>query len=162
MMLVPLISGATASWAQDALARAKDDMVPQNASNFDTGVGPMQLVQLLLALAVVIVALKFVLPRLAPRLQRRITHRPSASMQVAETIEMGSASLHLVRVRDRELLIGAVPTGLQLLADVTPSRATPASPPTFLDFVDSAMANPDSDQGCMVREAYDRLGSLLK
>jgi hypothetical protein len=108
-----------------------------------------------------VIILKVILPRLAPRIQRRNSHVPGGSVRVAESVELGGAVLHLVRVRDRELLIGTATSGVQLIADVTPASSSPP-PPTFLDFVDSAMKNSGYDQRSMDREAYDRLGSLIK
>lgn len=153
--------GAGAAYGQSALAQAKDDLMPRRGPTLDAGIGPMQLLQLLLALAIVVILLKVVLPRLAPRIQRRIAHHPGSSVRVTESIELGGAGLHLVQVRDRELLIGTATSGVQLIADVTPASSSPP-PPTFLDFVDSAMKNSEYDQRSIDREAYDRLGSLIK
>jgi flagellar biogenesis protein FliO len=159
--LLAFVVGTAAAFGQSALAQAKDDLMPRRGQTFDAGIGPMQLLQLLIALAVVVIILKVVLPRLAPRIQRRIAHQSGDSVRVTESIELGGAGLHLVRVRDRELLIGTATSGVQLIADVTPASSSPP-PPTFLDFVDSAMTNAEYVQRSMDREAYDRLGTLIK
>jgi flagellar biogenesis protein FliO len=97
----------------------RDDPIPpmQSASG---GIGFQSLFQLLLALAIVVILIRWLVPKYAAKFNKK--SKPVSNMADLEevgTVPLGIATAHLVKVRGRTLLLGSSPQGVTLLADLT-------------------------------------------
>lgn len=100
------------------------------------------LLQMLIALAIVVVAIKYGLPRLMGAAQKKMSTSLGGAIRIEESATIPGGSLYLVTVRDRTLLLGITAQGVQNLADLTPSPDTPAAPPAFFELVDQRLQAP--------------------
>jgi flagellar biogenesis protein FliO len=94
---------------------------------------------MLIAVTIVVAALKWLLPKALARIQRRIDPHPGSSLRVEETAAIGAGALWVVNVRGRTFLLGSTANGVSCLADLT--ETAPAEP-VFLDAMDEALARP--------------------
>jgi flagellar biogenesis protein FliO len=98
----------------------KDDPIPPFNSSASGGVGTASLVQMLVALAIVVVLVRWLVPKYLKKIKTKSAKSEfGADVEVVNTTELGGASLHLIKVRGRTLLIGASSQGLSTLADLT-------------------------------------------
>ncbi len=118
-------------WA-GAVAQQESAQLPPGALGTRTG-SPANLAtpsgsstgwwQVTLALVVVAVALRYGLPKLLRWAGKTGDGSPlDGQVRVIETRAVPNGSLMLVKARDRLLLIGSSPQGMQLLADLTPAN----------------------------------------
>jgi len=104
--------------------------------------GAAAFLQMLAALIIVLVLLKFVAPKLLGRAGKRLVTTPSGHLQVEETAHFAGGALYIVRARSKTLLLGANATSISFLADLTESAAAVADPPTFQEIVEVANQAP--------------------
>ncbi|MBS1715060.1 MAG: flagellar biosynthetic protein FliO [Armatimonadetes bacterium] len=119
----------------------KADVVAKTASG--PIVRPMDLLQIVVALAVVGWLLKWALPKVAGRLASKPKTSPGSTISVDETLSLGNGHLQVVTVRGRALLLAVSATGTTFLTDLTPATApgTTAAPeetPAFFEMLDAA------------------------
>lgn len=82
------------------------------------GIGP--LIQMLLALAVVVALIRWLVPKYLAKVGKRCgTASLSPEFQVLDSTLLGAATLHLVKVRGRTLLISTTTSDASLIADLT-------------------------------------------
>lgn len=123
-------------------------------------IGIGSIIQLLLALAVVTLLLKFVLPKAAGWLNKANAKKNGQIAVIEETVPFNGGSLLVVKARGRNLLIGAGSGSLTTLADLT---EVPTEPQTVFETVleeqeqtVSAVIDPVTPA-----EALDRLARLI-
>lgn len=139
--IVALIPAA--AFAGPGLLGTRTDATPAVAGG-SSPVGIMPMIQMLVALGIVVALVKFVLPKFLgkvtkPTSEGDITIESTAALNA-------SGSLHIVTARGRTLLIGATPTGMTCLADLTEDETvvleTPVAAPkkaqTFEEMLASA------------------------
>lgn len=131
--VLSLVLASGSVFAQSALKGAKADISVGNPTAAG-GPGPWALLQLLLALGIVAALLKFVLPRFAPTLKNRAVKSLGATLTVQETTTFPGGSLMVVKVRGKELLIGATAQSITFLSEIHEEQGAPA----FFDLVDAA------------------------
>ncbi len=113
--------------------------------------------QVTLALGVVAVGLRYGLPKLLRWAGKTGDGSPlDGQVRVIETRAVPNGSLMLVKARDRLLLIGSSPHGMQLLADLTPEPLPRTSAVANTEFEELLRrvqpATPPSDPEQSVRE----------
>ena len=86
------------------------------------------------AIAIVLVLLKFLLPKMLAKAVSAPKGTPG--LRIEDSTPIAGGHLHIVHARGRTLLLGATGTNLSLLADLT--EATAAEPPTFSEIVEEA------------------------
>lgn len=98
------------------------------------------LVQTMLVLGVLFYLLKAFGPKIVQRMNKRLTPDLDSPIRVHESVPCGPATLQVIEVRGRQLLIAISPQGLTYLTDVT--ERTEAQAPTqaaaFFELVDEA------------------------
>lgn len=145
-------------WAQGALDATRRDPVmaavpPSQAAG---GPGPMQFVQMVVALAVVASLLKWGLPTLFRKFGGKLTGSPLGStIRVEETTTLGSNCLHVVQVRGRTLLIGSTPQTMSCLADLSDEAEALRQEPAFFEAVDAALRHEEPASGSSPAPAYE-------
>lgn len=121
--------------AQSGFPGAKKDLVlPASGGG---SVGPAQLLQMLVAVVAVVIILKWLVPKTITKLQPKKSSSLGSTIEVQETTTMGTATLAVIKVRGKTLLIGTGPSGTQLLADLTKPE-----PPAFFEMLDKASQVP--------------------
>ncbi len=119
--------------------KASPTVTPMQA---DTGgVGFMSFLQMMVALGIVFVLLKFIMPKLATKLNKRIVTKVGSQIQIEETAAIAGGSLYIVKARSKTLLLSATAQGVSCLADISdpaPSR----EPESFQDIVDREIEGP--------------------
>ncbi|MEJ5170051.1 MAG: flagellar biosynthetic protein FliO [Fimbriimonadales bacterium] len=129
-----LAASAIASWAaaQDTFLGTKAEPVPSGGGQ---AVGVMPVLQMAVALAIVLLVVKYALPWGIRTFGKRMTTPVDSPIRVQETAACGTSTLHVVTVRGRTLLIAAGPQGANLIADLTD---VPPQPKTFSEMVEEA------------------------
>ena len=147
------LSATALSFAQGI--GTKPDLVvktPQNSG----GVGAMDMVQMVVALAIVFALLKWALPKLVSRMNKKISTKAGSSITIEESASFGGGNLQIVSARGRTLLLCVSQSGVSCLADLT--DATPKKDePAFFEMVDKAVVEVVDEKD---RIAYDRLSRL--
>lgn len=126
--------------ASPGLGLKADPIGPAGASG-SGGVGLMALLQMLVALGIVMVVLKWALPKFANTFNKRLAPSMGSSIKVEESAAFAGGNLYLVAVRNRSLLLSVSQSGVQCLADVTDPKAAPAEP-AFMDLLETAKTTP--------------------
>jgi flagellar biogenesis protein FliO len=103
--------------ATEKLSGLKEDPV-QNFSHAGAPVSWQSILQLLVALAIVIAIVRWVVPKYAGKAARRFTTK-SNELSVIEAANLSTGQILLVRVHHKLLLIGATSQEFSLLADLT-------------------------------------------
>lgn len=101
----------------------------------------MALLQMLVALGVVLVVLKWALPKFATTFNKRLAPSLGSAIKVEESAAFAGGNLYLVAVRNRQLLLSVSQSGVQCLADVTDPEPKPEAP-AFLDLLETAKSAP--------------------
>jgi flagellar biosynthetic protein FliO len=107
----------------------------------DTGLGPLDLIDLATK-CLIVLALLFVTLRVLGRMQATGVRRGSR-LQVLESRSLGAkASLHLVSVGDRRLVVGLTPNGLVSLAELKAAELEAADFAAELAAQEATVAGP--------------------
>ncbi|MFQ3610785.1 MAG: flagellar biosynthetic protein FliO [Fimbriimonadales bacterium] len=96
--------------------------------------GSLNWLQATLALVVVAIGLRYGLPKLLGWASKTGGGSPlDGQVKVIETRAVPGGSLMLVKARDKLLLVGSTPQGMQLLADLTDTLPEPATTDTAFE-----------------------------
>ncbi|MCX7799587.1 MAG: flagellar biosynthetic protein FliO [Fimbriimonadales bacterium] len=131
--LLGWLAASGAALAQQGFLGTKPE--PAAATGPTAPVGPMPVLQMAVALAIVVAVIKFALPWGVRRFGKRLVTKVDSPIRVEETATCGVGTLHVVTVRGRTLLLASGPQGTNLIADLTEQ---PTQPKTFLELVDEA------------------------
>lgn len=145
------------SFAQDSGIGTKPDLVvrpPQNTSIIGAG----DMVQMVVALGIVFAILKWVLPKVVAKMNKRIVAKDGSSISIEESASFGGGNLQIVTARGRTLLLAVSQSGVSCLADLT-DKPVPSGPeaPAFFELVDKASDEAQNDKDLV---AFDRLRRL--
>lgn len=101
------------------------------------GMGVLPLLQMAVAVSVVFLLLKFVVPKAVTRFGKGLKTPVSGGIRIDEAAQFAGGTLNVVSVRGRTLLLSVGTQGVSCLADLSePNRAT--EPPTFQEMVELA------------------------
>lgn len=133
---------AATSFADDGILGTKGD----TTSAFQhTQSGGGNWIQMILALVIVLGAMKFVLPKLmSPKLLAKLGGKFSTGLnseiKIEESASFPGGNLHLVTIRGRSLLLGTTASSITTLADL---GMKPENNPgdAFMDILDRAVVN---------------------
>lgn len=146
------------AFAQDgALETTKADILTKTQPSPTPVFNPLDMVQMFLALGLVFFLLKWALPKIAAKLNKRLVSKSGADIKLEEAASFGSGSLQVVEVRSKVLLLGVMPTGISFLAELT-DEATEADEQAFFEMVDEANERPTNDLRAVVVMPSDRSG----
>lgn len=104
------------------------------------GIGAMPFIQMALALGVVLLLLKFVMPKLVTKLNKKIVTKDGSAIHIEESAAFAGGSLYIVRAKGKTLLLSASATGVTCLADL--GEAPVQNQPTFQELVEKEQAGP--------------------
>lgn len=143
------------SFAQESGIGTKPDLVvttPPNAG----GVGAWDLVQMVVALAIVFALLKWALPKVVSRMNKKLSTKGSSSITVEESASFGGGNLQIVTARGRTLLLCVSQSGVSCLADLTADKPKKEEP-AFFEMVDKATEGAVDEKDRVALERLNRL-----
>jgi flagellar biogenesis protein FliO len=120
-----LLGLASLALAGPGFLGTKADPTPTKGAEAPIGILPM--IQMMVALAIVIGLVKWVLPRFLGRM----TPKGKGDIAVEMTTALGPATLHVVTVRGRTMLLGVTPQNVGLIAELTEDNGAFAERLTF-------------------------------
>lgn len=127
---------AALAQAGEGILGTKADPVTMGRSG-GPGMGVLPLLQMAVAVAVVFLLLKFVVPKAVTKFGKGLKTPASGGIKIEEAAQFAGGTLNVVSVRGRTLLLSVGTQGVSCLADLTePNR--PTELPTFQEMVDSA------------------------
>jgi hypothetical protein len=144
--------------AQETFAGTKRDIATSSAGA--SGIGLMPLFQMLLALGIVFVLLKVLLPKLAAKVTRRIATPLNSSIYIEEGASFAGGMLYVVSAKGKTLLLSAGAHGVSCLADLTTEPSRQPEPPAFMDILAEAENTPVAPEAVVLApEAVDPANS---
>lgn len=108
---------AGAALADDGVLGTKGDAVTTPAGQGGLGVMPM--LQMVFALGIVMLLLKFVLPKVMGKMNKKLVTGVNSSLKIEESATFAGGTLYIVRARSKTLLLSVSTQGVNCLADVT-------------------------------------------
>ncbi|HXH60005.1 MAG TPA: hypothetical protein VNI20_01460 [Fimbriimonadaceae bacterium] len=149
--MTALLATASMGLAQSTAMGTKPDIVVQQPAT--SMVGPWDMVKMLVALLVVFALLKWALPKVVARMNKKLVTKSGSSITIEESASFGGGNLQIITARGRTLLICVTQTGVSCLADLTDSSGDGQEEPAFFEMVDKALVDVDET-------ALDRLNRL--
>jgi flagellar biogenesis protein FliO len=116
--------------------------------------GVLPVIQMVLALAIVIAAVKWLMPLALKKFGKRWTSPSGAAIKIEESAAIGPAHVFVVTVRGKTMLLGATAESVTCLADLTaPQKPEEA---TFRELLERAEQVPsDFDEAPSNSEATE-------
>jgi flagellar biogenesis protein FliO len=127
--------------AQTTVAGTKPDLIGPRPTG-SSGLGIMSLVQLLLALAAVFVLVRYLLPKVASKVGKRLVTKVGSAIKVEGSASFGGGMLYVVEARGKTLLLSVGTQGVSCLADLTQPGKAQEAMPTFDELLDEQPENP--------------------
>jgi flagellar biogenesis protein FliO len=146
---------ASLALSQQSGIGTKPDLVVR-PTQISGGVGTWDLVQMVVALAIVFALLKWALPKLVTRMNKRLSAKDGSSITVEESASFGGGSLQIVTARGRTLLLCVSQSCVTLLADLTSDKPVQEEP-AFFEMVDKASAKVVDEKDRVALERLNRL-----
>jgi flagellar biogenesis protein FliO len=114
---------------------------PTPASSQAPGLGFMPFLQMMLALGIVLVLVKFLMPKLLGGLNKKIVAKSGGGIEIEESATIGGGQLYVVNVRDKSLLLCASQSGVTCLTELGPKKPK-VEQPLFMDILQQETAQP--------------------
>ncbi|MCH8275573.1 MAG: flagellar biosynthetic protein FliO [Armatimonadetes bacterium] len=112
------LAGLIAQAGAPGLGGLKEDPIPP-FSGTTTGLGVTSLFQMILALAIVVLLIRWIVPKyLSKAGRKRSADEPGGEIEVLATTPVGSGHIHLIRTRGRTMLLGSAQQGITLISDL--------------------------------------------
>lgn len=113
------------SVAQSTFAGTKPDLTVGTSGQVQQS-GGGSFLQMMFALGVVFLLLKFVLPKVANKLNKRLVTTVNGGILIEESAQFAGGSLYVVNARGKALLLSVSSSGVSCIADLTkPSTEQP-------------------------------------
>ncbi len=122
------------------------------------GMGVMPLIQMAIALAVVLGLLKFVLPKLAGKMSKKLITSTASALTIEESANFAGGTLYVVRAKSKTLLLSVSTQGVNCIADLTEESKEPEKT-AFEVIIDEAPGDKLPDHA-VVEQALARLERL--
>ena len=128
---------ASLALAQGAALGTKPDIALKTPQQPGPIIGGWDLAQMLVALGIVFVLLKWALPKVAARMNRKLVAGSDGSIRVEESASFGGGNLQIVTARGKTLLICVSQSGVSCLANLTEDGGS-SDEKAFFEIVDEA------------------------
>jgi hypothetical protein len=113
------------------------------------------ILQMFISLAIVLGLLKFVLPKLATKLNKKLVTPLNSSIKIEESAQFAGGALYVVTARGKSLLLAVSGAGVQCLSDLTPAVA-PKPEPLFMDILKEEVDQPAATFALINDQDIDR------
>lgn len=117
---------------------AKPDLVNSSSQSGGGGIGA--LFNVLLALGIVYGLLRYAMPKVMSRLNKRLVTGTGSAIRIEESASFAGGSLYVVSARGKSLLLSVGAQGVRCLADLT-ETAKAAEAPSFGDMVERELVS---------------------
>jgi flagellar biogenesis protein FliO len=101
----------------DLLSQMKDDPVTP-LSGGTTGLHLGSVIQMVAALAIVVLLVRWIVPRILSRWQPKASGSDEGAIRILASATVGTGSVHVVEVEARRFLVGSSPNGFTLLSEL--------------------------------------------
>ena len=101
-------------------------------------VGPASLIQLAVVLGLVLVLVRYALPKAVGLVGKRLVTNTAGGLKIEESASFAGGNLYVVRARHKTLLLSVAASGVACLADLTESSTPGSELPTFQEMLESA------------------------
>ncbi len=155
-LIAVCLTGLT--FAQDGILGTKHDSLVAS-SNQGGGIGVMPIVQMVVALGIVMLLLKFALPRMVGKMNKKLTTGATSALNIEESATFAGGTLYIVRARSKTLLLSVSTQGVNCLADITETTPEPKTEPDFEDLIQAAPGDKLPDTA-VIEETLERLSRL--
>ena len=115
----------------------KADIIVNTPEQPASLIGGWDMVQMLVALVIVFVLLKWALPKVVARMNKKLVTNSDSSITVEESANFGGGSLQIVSARGRTLLLCVSQNSVTFLTDLT-KEVEQKEEPAFFELVDNA------------------------
>ena len=158
---------ASLAVAQDTSFGTKSDPLGSAIPSGGAAVSPMPLIQMFIALAIVLGLVKWLLPKLLGKVNKKLTTGIGSAIRIEESAQFAGGTLYVVNAKSKTLLLSVTSQGVQCLSDLTePPKPEPATfeelveqSPAVPDFVFTAQGRPEPSQ-TQIEAALARLSIL--
>ncbi len=120
----------------------------------------MPFLQMMMALGIVLVLVKFALPKLMGGLNKKIVAKSGNGIHIEETASLGSANLYVVSIREKTFLLGSTQNTVSCLAEL-PSKRAAAEPDLFIDLLERETEAPSHNYVDQAGEPTPAMKSAL-
>mgnify|MGYP007037766378 CR=1 FL=1 len=135
-LTVGIAAVANCALAQSAFGTKADNV----ASSPVTSSGPMALIQMLVALAIVFAAIKFLLPKLATKLSKKLVTNLHSAITIEESANFAGGTLYIVKAKTKTLLLSVGTSGVNCIADLSDTQPAKPEVATFGDILNTHAA----------------------
>ncbi len=122
-----------AAFAGDLLGTKADPAGSSNGPSTSLGLAPM--LQMLLALGIVLVLLKVLLPKLLTKFGKKLVTKLDGGIKIEESANFPGGTLYVVKARKKTLLVSVASSGVTCLTDLTEPDPL-ENQPTFQELVE--------------------------
>ncbi|MCW5943952.1 MAG: flagellar biosynthetic protein FliO [Fimbriimonadaceae bacterium] len=130
-LAIAAVATAQALAAQGTLLGTKRDLsAGSSAQVSSSGNGTMVFLQTIVALVIVFAAIKYLLPRFAGKINRKLSTKLGSAIEIEESAAFAGGALYLVNVRGKSLLLSVTGQNVSFLSEVPAQHLDPA-PVTF-------------------------------
>jgi flagellar biogenesis protein FliO len=139
-LFVALVGLASASAFSAPAFGTKHD-ITSGMQTSPQGVGMMPFFQMMIALGIVIGIVKYILPKIATKLNKRLVTGSTSQIKVEESASFAGGNLYIVSAKGRTLLVSAAQSGVTCLADLT-EQTPKQEKPVFMDILEKEQETP--------------------
>lgn len=133
---------AAAAFAGDGMLGTKQGASTVAAPPTSGGLGLMSFIQMIAALAIVLLLLKFVLPKVAGIMNKKLVTPLGSVIRIQESAAFAGGTLYVVQAKSKTLLLSVATSGVTCLADITDGPKTEPEVKTFQEMVEEEIETP--------------------
>lgn len=141
IFFVTALSACASALAGEGFLGTKASPVAGPMSADTGGAGFMPFLQMMIALGIVLALLKFVMPKLVTKLNKKLVTQVGSAIHIEESAAFAGGSLYVVRAKSKTLLLSVTSNGVTCLSDLTETQPQPEIK-TFQEIVEDEMAGP--------------------
>jgi hypothetical protein len=131
---------AASAGAQEAFGTKRDAVA--SMGNTSPAVGMMPFLQMMAALTIVFLMVKFLLPKIASKMNKKLVTGSGSQIKIEENANFAGGHLYVVSARGKTLLLSAGQGGVSCLADLSDSKPAREETPLFMDILDREQTSP--------------------
>lgn len=169
--VLTLVSLATLSIAEPGFLGTRSGGGAAITSTMSSPVGVGSILQVALVLAIVLGAVRWLLPKVVSKLNTRLITNLGGEIRIEDTASFAGGNLYIVKARQKTLLLSVGTAGVTCLADLSDQEAKLEPKPTFAQVLENAKPlSPESlasgvpvndiDETLQRLERLDRLSNL--
>ena len=133
----------------------KPDLSLGNPTSFSAPNSVMPLVQLAVVVGIIVLALKCVLPRMLPMINKKLNPSLGSRIKIEESASFAGGTLYIVSVGDQSALLSVSSQGVQKVMNLGGKEVD--AEPAFFEHVDKRAEKPIARAAVVLREDPDAI-----